>query len=87
MPGGTGVSPRSEEAQEDLQESQRMLASVLSNLHGLAYRCLNDPEWTILFMSDGCLELTGYEAADLVGSAHISFNQLIYPSDRERVCD
>jgi two-component system cell cycle sensor histidine kinase/response regulator CckA len=79
------LSRGSEEAREGPHESQRMLASLMSNLPGVAFRCLNDHDWTNLFMSEGCYDLTGYQAADLVGNARLSFDQLIHPADRERV--
>jgi PAS domain S-box-containing protein/putative nucleotidyltransferase with HDIG domain len=72
-------------AEDALRENQRQLSTLLSNLQGMAYRCLNDPAWTMLFASDGCLNLTGYTAADLVNNRTISYGQLINPDDREMV--
>jgi PAS domain-containing protein len=54
---------RSEQA---LTESKRTLATLLSNLPGLAYRCANDRDWTMEFVSDGCYGLTGYAPEDLL---------------------
>ncbi len=55
-------------AEEASRESQRMLATLMSNLPGMAYQCCTDSEWTMLFVSEGCRELTGYQPADLVGN-------------------
>ena len=69
----------------DGTESQRMLQTLLSNLPGMAYRCCNDPEWTMLFVSEGCEALTGYSADDLVGNRRVSYASLILEEDRETV--
>ena len=53
-----------------LVESERSKAVLLSHLPGLAYRCNYDADWTMQFVSDGCLELTGY-APEKIGRAHV----------------
>lgn len=73
------------QAEDDLRESQRTLATLLSNLPGMAYRCWNDPNWTMQFVSEGCAELTGYPKEALINNARISFGALIHPEDRETV--
>ena len=45
---------------------------LLSNLPGAVYRCLNDPEWTMEFISAGVKKLTGYPAAAFVGAHAVS---------------
>jgi putative methionine-R-sulfoxide reductase with GAF domain len=54
----------------------------LSNLPGIAYRCRNDRDWTMEFLSDGCLDLTGYWPSDLLYNRTLSYAQLILPEDR-----
>ena len=44
-----------------LQESERMLSTLVSNLPGIVYRCRNEPEWPMEYMSGNVAELTGYE--------------------------
>ncbi|MCG8696824.1 MAG: hypothetical protein MI922_02125, partial [Bacteroidales bacterium] len=38
---------------ELLEESERRLKRLMSNLPGMAYRCLNDDNWTMEFVSEG----------------------------------
>lgn len=73
------------QAEEALRESQRTLATLLSNLAGMAYRRNYDKGWNLEFVSDGCYELTGYTPADLLVERAIPFEQLIHPDDRSYV--
>ena len=53
------------EAEEALRLSEKDKSILLSNLPGMAFRCKDDCEWTVLLASDGCLELTGYSSEAL----------------------
>lgn len=72
-------------ADEALRENQRILSTLISNLPGMAYRCRDDAEWTMLFVSQGSRALTGYPPEDLVGSHEMTYGQLIHPDDKEVV--
>lgn len=50
---------------------------LLNNLPGMTYCCRYDKDWTMLYVSGGCLELTGYPSESLLFNREISFNQLI----------
>lgn len=69
----------------DLRESQRQVATLMSNLPGMAYRCRNDPEWTMDFVSEGAKAITGYSAEDLIGSRVVAFGQLVLREDAPAV--
>ncbi len=66
-----------------LRESERSKAVLLKNLIGMAYRCKNDEDWTMMFVSEGCYELTGYKAERLLNNNDISYNELILKEYRE----
>lgn len=71
--------------QQTLQEDQLSLEALLDNLPGMAYRCLNDAQWTMLVVSNGCAALTGYTPDELLYNRVVSFNDLIHPEDRPHV--
>jgi len=71
----------------DLKVSQRQYATLIRNLNGIVYRCLNDGSWTMQFISDGVKKMTGYSPDDLVNNAHIAFSDIIFSEDRQRVAD
>jgi len=73
------------DAEKMLEESRRSLSTLMGNLPGMAYRCKDDVSWTMLFVSEGCFDLTGHPAEELVDNARISYAQLIHPDDREYV--
>ena len=65
-----------------LIENERMLSTLLSNLPGMAYRCVNDENWTMVFLSDGVRELTGYDADELLLNKVKAYGDLIHEEDR-----
>lgn len=69
------------QAEEALKESQRTLSTLLGNLAGMAYRRLCDSERTLEFVSEGCMELTGYHPNDLANRRGVSFGKLVHPED------
>ena len=71
--------------EQSLRESERSKSVLLAHIPGLAYRCLNDPQWTMKFVSDGCLALTGYQAESLLDNRDRSYNDLIAPAYRATV--
>jgi len=64
-----------------LKERERQLATLMDNLPGMAYRCLNDRHWTMKFVSSGCYELTGYRPDELQDNQLLSYASLIDPED------
>jgi PAS domain S-box-containing protein len=73
------------QAEEALAESQRRLATLMSNLPGMAYRCRNDSRYMMEFVSDGAEILTGYRPSELMDNTRIAYGDLIHPDDRDAV--
>ncbi len=68
----------------ELKERDRSLRTLLGNLPGMAYRCHNDHDWSMAFVSEGALALTGYSPEKLI-SGELPYESLIHPDDRELV--
>lgn len=69
-------------AEKDLKENELTLSNLVSNLPGMVYRCALDENYTMQFMSEACIKITGYSPDDFIGKKMISFNELIFPEYR-----
>jgi hypothetical protein len=63
------------------QEYARMLKTLVGNIQGMVYRCRNDEAWTMDFVSDGCLPLTGFSVDDFTTSRKVAYDRVIHPED------
>lgn len=66
-----------------LRDSENRLATLISNLPGFVYRRANDGDWTMLFMSDGCRNITGYAPEDFLQDKRVVYRDVIHPEFRE----
>jgi diguanylate cyclase (GGDEF)-like protein/PAS domain S-box-containing protein len=64
-------------AQRALEERERELSALMANLPGMAYHCRDDNARTMLFISHGCEELTGYTADELLTAGGTSYRDII----------
>ncbi|HLZ18880.1 MAG TPA: PAS domain S-box protein, partial [Smithellaceae bacterium] len=83
---GRDITKR-KQAEDSLWENERRLSNLMENLPGMAYRCMNDKDWTMAFVSAGCCVLLEYTPGDIINNKRISYNELIHPEDRQRVRD
>jgi PAS domain S-box-containing protein len=74
-------------AEEEMRESNKKLSTIINNLRGVVFRCNNDPEWTMQYISDGIYELAGYLPNEFIGNKIRSFKSIIDPEDCQRVWD
>ncbi len=68
-----------------LAESEQRFRTLINNIPGLSYRRRNDTEWTMEFLSDAALSVTGYPPSDFLGEQPRRFASLIHPDYRAEV--
>jgi PAS domain S-box-containing protein len=80
---GSGIDVTERKAAEEgLREKQRQMNSVLSQLPGLAYRCLPDEQWTALYVAGRFRPIAGVDPEDLV-IKRPPYTEMMHPDDRE----
>jgi hypothetical protein len=81
---GRDISER-KRTEEEMKESNRKLSTIINNLRGVVFRCNNDADWTMQYISDGIYELAGYLPNEFIGSKIRSFKSIIDPDDVQMV--
>ncbi len=61
--------------------SLRSLKSLVNDIPVMIYRARNNRSWTMEYVSDGCEEVTGYKAGQLINQPQLSYGSLIDPDD------
>lgn len=74
-------------AENALRESEEKFRTLTANIPGAVYRCANDPEWTIDFISDAIEEISGYEASDFIQNKVRSYASIIHTDDTNMVSE
>jgi PAS domain S-box-containing protein len=69
------------QTEDALRVSDQAYANLLKNLTGAVYRCRNDNDWTVEYISGGCTALTGYQPQDIIESRVTSLGALMHPED------
>ncbi|MCG5539339.1 PAS domain-containing protein [Halorhodospira sp. 9622] len=70
-----------EQTRQALEDANNQLASLMDNVPGITFRCLDDDDWTMLLVSQAAERVTGYASDELVNNATVSYAQLIHPDD------
>jgi PAS domain S-box-containing protein len=73
--------------QESLRESEERFRNMLTNIPGAVYRCENDENWAMHFISDGIEDMSGYPPSDFEQNRVRTFNSIIHPQDRPLVAE
>jgi PAS domain S-box-containing protein len=64
-----------------LEATRNELASLVSNMPGVSYRCLPDENRTMLYISGQIDHISGYSAEELMGNATANYAALRHPND------
>ncbi len=65
-----------------LNATNRRTETLMSNLPGMVYQCLNNPpDFTFTFVSEGSYALTGYRPEELMNNNMLKFLDMIHPED------
>lgn len=72
-------------AERELIQKEQEKSRIIANLPGVSYQCLFDEDWTMIYLSDRCETLTGYQPQELIQNKDITFNELIVPKYRDYV--
>ncbi|NJL88565.1 MAG: EAL domain-containing protein [Coleofasciculaceae cyanobacterium SM2_1_6] len=68
-----------------LTSTHASLSVLMHNLQGMIYTSDNNPNYNLIFVSDGCEKLTGYTAAELMGEIFTGLDGITHPEDRAYV--
>lgn len=55
---------------------------IMSRIPAMVYRCKNDRNWSLEYVSNGCVEVTDYQPYELVKTPSTSYMDLIHPDDQ-----
>ncbi|CAG0956065.1 hypothetical protein MTYP_00467 [Methylophilaceae bacterium] len=70
-----------------LRNNRHLLSTLINNTPGMIYRCKNDKHWSFEFVSDGCVDVTGYEPYEMINNPNFSYMQIIHQEDRNITWD
>ena len=69
---------------EQITATANRLETLLQNLPGMAYRCLNLDHWPMSFVSNGCFDLCGYHRRE-IESQEVLWGDFTHPEDIDEV--
>lgn len=72
-------------AEESLKHSEEKFRTLVSNINGAVYRCQNDHNWTMHFISGAITDISGYDVADFIQNQVRTYASIIHPEDTEYV--
>lgn len=80
------ITKQKEIGAEIIKKEERF-RTLVANLPGTVYRCLNDDDWTMQFISENVREITGYPATEFIDNAVRTYDSVISTEDSQQVAD
>lgn len=74
------------ETEKNLLENQRREALIMAHLPGMAYRAKYNNGGTMVFVSQGCYKLTGYEPESFIDGKLLEYKDIMTPEGRDLLC-
>ena len=71
--------------EHNCQYIKERFKTIVANIPGAIYRCADDSYWTMEFLNDEIITISGYPPSDFVNNQKRSFNSIIDLEDRDRV--
>ncbi|MEM8809221.1 MAG: PAS domain S-box protein [Cyanobacteria bacterium P01_G01_bin.38] len=84
QPAFESVEASTEQA---LRRSRERYRSLVSNIPGAVYRCVDAESWSMEFVSDAIEGLCGYPADDFLANRQRTWLQQICPDDLPQICE
>ena len=81
------MSPGKKKSRTGPGDGDKRFQRLVENLNGMVYRCRNDKDWTMEYISSYAKKITGYSPEDLIDNRKKPYGELVHPDDRERIWD
>ncbi|MEE3716318.1 PAS domain S-box protein [Tumidithrix elongata RA019] len=65
-------------------ESEEKFQALVANVPGIVYRCLCDDNWTVVFLSHGVDEISGYPPESFISGSRL-WRDIVHPEDVKKV--
>ncbi len=66
-------------------QKEVQIRTMIQNFPGAFYRCACDSDWTMEFLSDAFVEMSGYPSTDFIESKIRTYTSVIHPEDQAEV--
>ncbi len=72
-------------AEKKLKLSEQNLTNLISNLPGFVYRCKNDKNCSMEYLSEGFSAITGYSVREFLETKKLTYYDIIHPDYRNHI--